>query len=573
VAEGLALITGTETRERAYVAAARGVNANHFYVATEPARIADPKPGVRPAAELARHDRIQAERAGELPPESGGGHRDLSREPIGVLSDVLENEGAELSALEVQRRNLANADHLAKLHAIWQGETKDEITGRYKQLLRDRLPDEWRSAQMSGHATWLWRTLRGAEAAGQDAGDVLARAIASKPLTSARDVAAVVDGRIRDQVGSLVPQDPGPWAERVPDIADPERAAYAAQLAEAMDARTDRLGEFTAEAQPVWAVSALGAVPDEPVDRLEWENRAAKVASYREMFGYDDPGDAIGPGPVNSPEARAAWHAAFAVLGPVDGVDLGEVEDRRLLNMRASYETETAWAPRYVGDELRLVRLGADSMGRDATLAAAEAEAARGRGDQDAAAMHDMHARSAQISEKWYRKQEAELAATVESRQAWDQHTDRARHLALAANSEYKRRNPDAQLPPMRSAEPPQPAEEERAEVLPQPRSRSRPHRRRRPRSQHRPRLQHRPRPHPHHRHRPQNRVRLRSRSAHSSDRCLGSRPDRGGHYKCGSPGRRYLGRGDPMAARRPGLGRAAGLGGDLARRLPGAYR
>ena len=35
----------------------------------------------------------------------------------------------------------------------------------------------------------------------------------------------------------------------------------------------------------------------------------------------------------------------------------------------------------------------------------------------------------------------------------------------------------------------------------------------------------------------------------------------------------RWSGRGDPMAARRPGLGRAAGLGGDLARRLPGAYR
>ena len=95
-----------------------------------------------------------------------------------------------------------------------------------------------------------------------------------------------------------------------------------------MDARTERLGEHTAEAGPVWARS-LGAVPDEPLDRLEWQNRAAKVASYRETYGYEDPADAIGPEPVNSPDARASWHAAFAALGPVDGVDLREAPDGR----------------------------------------------------------------------------------------------------------------------------------------------------------------------------------------------------------------------------------------------------
>jgi conjugative relaxase-like TrwC/TraI family protein len=467
VAEGLAVITGTETREWAYVAASRGVNANHFYVATEPARVADPAPGVRPAPELARHDRIQAERAGELREESGqrpaGG---LAREPIGVLSDVLENEGAEMSALEVQRRNLANADHLAKLHAIWQGETSDAVTGRYERLLRDQLPDEWKNAQLSGHATWLWRTLRGAEAAGQDAAGVLARAIRSKPLTGSRDLAAVIDGRIREQTGSLVPQDPGSWVDRVPDIEDSGRREYVGQLAEAMDARTERLGEFTAKAGPVWATHALGEVPADPVARLDWEGRASKVAAYREMYGYADPGDPIGPEPVNSPEARAAWHAAFAALGPVDGINFAEAGDKRLLNLRATYEAETAWAPRYVGDELRLVRLGVGEMGRDAALAAAQAEAARGRGDQDGADLHDLHAESARANEAWFRGRETELAEAMEARAAWEQHTERTRHLAVAAHSEYMRRHPDAHLPPMRSAEPPQADENERAEIL-----------------------------------------------------------------------------------------------------------
>ena len=202
VAEGLGLITGTETREWAYVVSTRGVYANHLFVVTDPARVADPAPGTRPAPELERQARI--DRAREGLPEPGGDEdqaAELAREPIAVLSDVIENDGAELSALEVQQRNLANADHLGKLHAIWDGETKDAITGRYQRLLRERLPEGWKDAELSGSATWLYRTLRGAEAAGMDAGDVLARAVAAGPLTGARDVAAVIDARIREDIG------------------------------------------------------------------------------------------------------------------------------------------------------------------------------------------------------------------------------------------------------------------------------------------------------------------------------------------------------------------------------------
>ena len=116
----------------------------------------------------------------------------------------------------------------------------------------------------------------------------------------------MIDSRVREETGSLVPQDPGPWADQVPDIEDEARREYVAAVAAAMDERTDRLGEFTAEAAPVWATRGLGPVPDEPLDRLEWQERAAKVASYREMYGYEDPGEPIGPEPVNSPEARAS---------------------------------------------------------------------------------------------------------------------------------------------------------------------------------------------------------------------------------------------------------------------------
>ena len=185
------------------------------------------------------------------------------------------------------------------------------------------------------------------------------------------------------------------------------------------------------------------------------------------MYGYEDPGEPIGPEPVNSPEARAAWHAAFAALGPVDGVDLRKEPDGRLLNLRASYEAETAWAPRFVGDELRQVRRGADDMGRDAVLADAQAKAARERGEEETAALHETHAASARVNEAFYRGAEAKFAETMEARAAWEQHTEQGRHKAVAAHTEYMRRHPDAELPPMRSAEPPKPAEEERAQLEP----------------------------------------------------------------------------------------------------------
>ena len=54
---GLAVITGTEDRQHAYVALSRGTDANLAYVFTVSPKLADPAPGPRPAPELARYDR------------------------------------------------------------------------------------------------------------------------------------------------------------------------------------------------------------------------------------------------------------------------------------------------------------------------------------------------------------------------------------------------------------------------------------------------------------------------------------------------------------------------------------
>lgn len=99
-----------------------------------------------------------------------------------------------------------------------------------------------------------------------------------------------------------------------------------------MDARKDRIGAHLAEYPPSWAERSLGPVPDDPLDRLEWQHRAADVGAYRELYGYEHPADPIGAEPTG--DKRTAWQAAFMAFGPVDGVDLRGRSDGSLLQMR-----------------------------------------------------------------------------------------------------------------------------------------------------------------------------------------------------------------------------------------------
>ena len=70
---GLAVITGTEDRQHAYVALSRGTDANLAYVFTLSPKLADPAPGPRPAPELARYDRRAAGPGGQPAAATHGG--------------------------------------------------------------------------------------------------------------------------------------------------------------------------------------------------------------------------------------------------------------------------------------------------------------------------------------------------------------------------------------------------------------------------------------------------------------------------------------------------------------------
>jgi len=284
---GLAVITGTEDRQHAYVALTRGTDANLAYVFTTSPKRADPVPGPRPAPELARYDQIHAERDGVPAPATGPAPPGPA---LGVLAGVLDRDGQQLSATQTRQQALADADHLAVLHAIWTAETGPARQQRYRDLLLAALPPGHRRGT-SHQARWLWRTLRGAELAGLDAGQVLAGAIAERDLAGARDVPSVVDTRIRYRLGSLVPLPAGPWSAQVPRIADPERRGYVTEIAALMDARKDRIGEHAAGHGLPWAVAALGPVPAHPPARPDWQKKAASVGAFRELSGYDHPAD------------------------------------------------------------------------------------------------------------------------------------------------------------------------------------------------------------------------------------------------------------------------------------------
>jgi hypothetical protein len=179
------------------------------------------------------------------------------------------------------------------------------------------------------------------------------------------------------------------------------------------------------------------------------------VAAYRERYGYAHPGEPIGPEPAKtSPEARAAWHAALAALGRVDGIDLRGCTDGDLWLRRNTYERETAWAPLHVTDELRLMRQAERDAHVNAVRAEHERRAAR---DPRASARHQHLARIWRALEVKAAREATMFAAVQETRRQWEAVTHATRRIAVAADLELRRRHPALPIPPLR----PHPAERE----------------------------------------------------------------------------------------------------------------
>jgi AAA domain/TrwC relaxase len=471
VAASRTIVAPGDDRQGTYVGVTRGRSDNVLMVITPSPKLADPLPLARPAPELARFRQLERERQGDegqRPPQG-----DLD-EGMAVLADVLARDATDLAATEYRERELSNADHLGLLHTIWMDLTERADSARFRPIVRSALAEAWGMTDArlgSPTARWLYRTMRAAELAGEDPAEAVRDAVQSHDLTGARDIPAVIDARMRRSVNVMTPRPVGPWADQVPEVADPEIREYLRKLATQMDERRDRIGQHAAEHQPGWAVKALGPVPSDPDERQRWQERASAVGAYRELFGHDDERQPIGPEPVaDHLDKRALWYEAWRALGPADGTDLRDRADGSLWLIRDQYQAETAWAPKHVGRELGYVRASTEDTRLRVIRSQAEAEVARKAGDHELAAHHEQHAEHSRLQESAYQMQESILAGLMDDRRAWEAATEPQRRLAVAADAELRRRNPETRIEPLRSAEPEEITDEQRAEldVLPE---------------------------------------------------------------------------------------------------------
>ena len=453
VDSAIAVFSGEEDRQAAYVALTRGRENNEAYVIAG-WRIADPGPGPRPAPELARQDRLDHEHAGLDASRDAvpGGRQGMSAEQI--LAQCLDRDGHRLSATDTRATEWSDADRLDVLAVQWQHVTRDAAQHRYQAAVRAAFTEEeTRQVLADPAATWLWRTLREAEAAGLDSAAMLRRAVAAGPLADAESIAKVLDWRIRQHTDGIPALAARPWTSQVPQTGDPDTDRYAVELAEAMTDRQRRLGEHAAEHPPAWA-DTLGPVPEHPLDRAGWEHKAGQVAAYREMWGWTHPAEPIGPRPgQRSPEARTSWQAAAEALGRQPG-DLSAHSDGQLWAWRSAFAREMAWAPPYQGEELAMVRGEIRRAQIDADRAHRNAQAA----DTDEA--RQRLAERAEISARWEqmtRDVAARLAEAQTGYDAWEAVTGPTRDRAVAADAELRRRHPDARIEPLRAQPRPRP--------------------------------------------------------------------------------------------------------------------
>ena len=448
VDSGISVFTGEEDRQAVNVALTRGRNRNEAWVIAG-WRIADPAPGPRRADELARYDRLAAERAGL----SEGPQRPVPETAVAeeVLGACLARDGRQLSATDTRVAAWSDADRLDVLGVQWQHVIREAQQRRYGAALSGALSPERASEVLADSAaTWLWRSLREAESAGLDGHEALRQAVASGQLGDAESIAKVLDWRIRQQITGMPAVAARPWLDQVPQTGDPDLDRYARELAEAMDERQRRLGEHASEHQPAWT-QVLGPVPEHPLDRADWEQRAGQLAAYREMWGWTHPYEPVSAQPgQHSPEARAAWQAAAEALGWQPG-SLREHSDGQLWVWRSAFQREMAWAPPYKGDDLAVVRAEIRRTEIEADRACRHAEAAT-----DPTAHERLTDRAATLD--LWRQMTRDLAERLAGAQAgydaWEEATGPTRSRAVAADGELRRRYPDRSIEPLHAETP-----------------------------------------------------------------------------------------------------------------------
>ncbi len=258
-----AMVGPMTNREVLYVSATRGKEANRLYVDTH----YDPDPQTS---------------------------HDEAKEPMtakDVLVDVLRNEGAELSAHEMIRRQQQEAVGMERLSAEYLTLATEAQAQRWDALLaRSGLSDaDLATVTASAARGPLFAGLRDAEALALDIESALPKLVAGKSLDDAADVASVLHSRVdrwshaakgrHRHTGQLIAGLIG----RAQGVTDPDMARALAERDHAMEQRARCLAEEAIAARHSW-VRPLGTPPSEPVRRERWLREVSTVAAYRDRW-------------------------------------------------------------------------------------------------------------------------------------------------------------------------------------------------------------------------------------------------------------------------------------------------
>jgi hypothetical protein len=261
------MVSPSTTREVLYVSSSRGRLSNFLFVDTS----YDPDPATS-------HDGLTA-------PES-------ARE---VLTRVLANEGADLSAHETLRREQRRTEDFAVLAAEYE-----TLAGVAQQQRWDTLLG--RSGIGAHHLEHIRRSdaygpllaaLRDAESRGLDVEQSFPQLVASRPLSGADDAASVLNGRVQrwahaagprrraasNLVAGLIPRAAG--------VTDTDMALALVERDRAMERRARESAELAIERGDPW-LRNLGESPNDASARRQWMRDVSTVAAYRDRWAIAD---------------------------------------------------------------------------------------------------------------------------------------------------------------------------------------------------------------------------------------------------------------------------------------------
>jgi hypothetical protein len=206
-----------------------------------------------------------------------------------VLSGVLHNEGADVAAHDMIRRELAEAEGIERLSAEYLTLAALAQQPRWDALLtRSGLRDGDLAAVRTGagHGPLL-AAFREADARGLDIETAFPQLVAGRSLADAADVAAALHGRVerwtraaggRSRVGVIAGLIP-----RAQGVSDPEMARALAERDLAMEQRARALAEQAVKSGEPW-VEGFGTPPATPAHRERWLREVSTVAAYRDRW-------------------------------------------------------------------------------------------------------------------------------------------------------------------------------------------------------------------------------------------------------------------------------------------------